>query len=270
MTAFADLRPQVVLAATGILVGGACGDSASGPATPAPPTAPPALDVPFSVTDLRDGDGAPVRDGWLLAIAYTGWVHDPSAPDNRGREFGAAPPESPFSFRLGAGQVIRGVDMGVAGMRIGGLRRIVVPPELGFGAEGTVLVPGGATLLFEVELVAGAEVPFSATDLRVGEGAEAVNGRSLSVAYQGWLYDLIAPDHKGSLFDSATSESPFPFTLGVGNVIAGWDLGVAGMRVGGLRRLVIPHEMAYGSAGAGAAIPPFSTLLFEVELLSVN
>ena len=166
---------------------------------------------------------------------------------------------------MGVGQVIRGIDQGVAGMRVGGLRRIVVPPELGFGAQGTNLVPGNATLLFEVELVAGAEVPFEVVDLREGDGEEATNGRSLSMAYQGWVYDLVAEDNKGESFDSTTADAPFTFTLGVGNVIAGWDLGIAGsdleigaMRVGGVRRIVIPHDLAYGAAGRPPQIPAYA------------
>ena len=112
-----------------------------------------------------------------------------------------------------------------------------------------------------------AGVPFSATDLRVGTGAEAVNGRLLAVNYTGWLYDANGPDNKGQQFDAGQN---FQFTLGAGQVIAGWDQGLVGMREGGLRRLVLPPELAYGSAGAGGVIPPNATLVFDVELLSVS
>lgn len=251
-----------------LLAAAACGGTGAAPTTPAPPP-PPVLDVPFGTTDLREGGGAQAQDGWLLAIAYTGWLYDSAAPENRGREFASAAPEEPFSFRMGVGQVIPGIDRGVVGMRVGGVRRIVVPSDLGFGAQGTDLVPANATLLFEIELVAGAEVPFSTEDLRTGDGEEATNGRSLSVAYEGWLYELTTPENKGARFDSTTAEAPFEFTLGVGNVIAGWDLGLVGMRVGGRRRIVIPHQLAYGAAGR-SRIPGFATLLFEVELLAVN
>ena len=273
MTVAHDLwfASAAALLAGTLVVAVGCGDSGAGGGAPATPTAaPPALDVPFDATDLREGSGAAAEDGWLVAIAYTGWVYDPAATDNRGSEFASASPEEPFSFRLGVGQVIAGVDRGVAGMRVGGLRRVVVPPELGFGVGGNTMVPANATLLLEIELLAGAAVPFSTTDLHLGEGEEATNGRSLSVSYRGWLFDLTAPENKGSLFDSTTAEAPFRFTLGAGSVIEGWDLGVAGMRVGGRRRLVIPHELAYGTTGSGAAIPGFATLLFEVELLSVD
>ncbi len=111
-----------------------------------------------------------------------------------------------------------------------------------------------------------ANVPFTVTDLRVGTGAEAVAGQPLTASYTGWLYDANAPDNKGQQFDAAQN---FQFTLGVGQVIAGWDQGFNGMRAGGLRRLVIPPEQAYGSQGAGDVIPPNATLVFDIDLVSV-
>ena len=108
------------------------------------------------------------------------------------------------------------------------------------------------------------------TDLVVGTGAEATTGRSLTVHYTGWLYKATALENKGTKFDSSVDRgSPFSFTLG-GNVIAGWNQGVAGMKVGGQRTLVIPPEMGYGARGAGGVIPPNATLLFDVELLGVR
>lgn len=109
--------------------------------------------------------------------------------------------------------------------------------------------------------------PFSQTDLVVGTGAVASAGNRITVSYSGWLYDTSKPENKGTRFDSS---SGFTFTLGAGQVIRGWDQGVAGMRVGGQRRLILPPELAYGSAGAGGVIPPNATLLFEVELLDVE
>ena len=114
-------------------------------------------------------------------------------------------------------------------------------------------------------------VPFSATDLTEGTGATASSGQTVTVAYTGWLYDAGATDNKGSLFDQASAAAPFSFVLGAGQVIAGWDQGVAGMKVGGRRQLVIPPALAYGTRGAGGGtIPPNATLIFEVELLGVS
>ncbi len=104
-------------------------------------------------------------------------------------------------------------------------------------------------------------------DVSVGSGAEAKAGDHVSVHYTGWLFN----DGKlGSKFDSSKDRGdPFSFPLGAGHVIAGWDQGVQGMKVGGVRKLTIPPEMGYGARGAGGVIPPNATLLFEVELLGV-
>jgi FKBP-type peptidyl-prolyl cis-trans isomerase FkpA len=102
------------------------------------------------------------------------------------------------------------------------------------------------------------------TDLQVGDGAEAKAGQQVSVHYTGWL-------ENGTKFDSSLDRrSPFGFALGGGQVIRGWDEGVAGMKVGGKRRLTIPADLGYGARGAGGVIPPNATLTFEVELLGVK
>jgi FKBP-type peptidyl-prolyl cis-trans isomerase FkpA len=111
--------------------------------------------------------------------------------------------------------------------------------------------------------------PFSQSDLRVGTGADAVNGSVLRVHYTGWLYNSEQPDRKGAQFDSSAGGDPLIFALGFGQVISGWDLGVVGMKVGGLRRLVIPPSLGYGVVRNGP-IPPNATLLFEIELLDVD
>jgi FKBP-type peptidyl-prolyl cis-trans isomerase FkpA len=109
------------------------------------------------------------------------------------------------------------------------------------------------------------------TDGTVGTGAEATTGKQVTVHYTGWLYDSAAAGHHGKKFDSSRDHGqPFAFRLGAGMVIRGWDEGVAGMKVGGARTLVIPPELGYGSRGAGAAIPPNAALVFDVELLEVR
>src|SRR5215831_14606290 len=104
--------------------------------------------------------------------------------------------------------------------------------------------------------------PFSQSDIVVGGGAVAATGNTLTVAYTGWLFDSAQPNAEGAQFDSSTA---FSFPLGQGQVIAGWDQGLVGMRVGGKRRLVIPPSLAYGDTRHGV-IPPNATLLFEVTL----
>ncbi|MDH4258913.1 MAG: FKBP-type peptidyl-prolyl cis-trans isomerase [Gammaproteobacteria bacterium] len=114
--------------------------------------------------------------------------------------------------------------------------------------------------------------PLVITDLALGIGDEALPGMVCVVHYTGWLYDRKAQDQRGHEFDDSHKRGrPFSFPLGGRHVIKGWDLGVVGMRVGGLRRLVIPPALAYGDRNVGnGAIPPGSTLLFEIELLAVE
>jgi FKBP-type peptidyl-prolyl cis-trans isomerase len=108
-------------------------------------------------------------------------------------------------------------------------------------------------------------------DVKQGTGAEAAPGKIVIVHYTGWLYDPAKPDSKGAKFDSSRDRGqPFDFPLGGGRVIKGWDQGVAGMKVGGQRTLIIPPDLGYGARGAGGVIPPNATLLFDVELIEVK
>jgi FKBP-type peptidyl-prolyl cis-trans isomerase len=109
--------------------------------------------------------------------------------------------------------------------------------------------------------------PYSQTDLVVGTGTIAQPGNQLTVAYTGWLHDSSRPEAKGAQFDS---QANYPFRLGTGAVIRGWDQGVVGMRVGGQRRLVIPPDLAYGDRSPGGIIPANATLVFDITLNSVQ
>lgn len=105
-------------------------------------------------------------------------------------------------------------------------------------------------------------------DIQVGTGEEATAGQYVTVHYTGWLQN--ADGSAGKKFDSSKDRNdPFQFPLGAGNVIKGWDQGVQGMKVGGVRKLIIPASLGYGARGAGGVIPPNATLIFEVELLGV-
>ena len=108
-------------------------------------------------------------------------------------------------------------------------------------------------------------------DTLAGTGAVATSGSDVTVHYTGWLYDEKAPQRRGLKFDSSVDRGqPFTFLLGAGQVIRGWDDGVAGMKVGGKRTLLIPADLGYGSNGAGGVIPPGASLVFDVELLDVK
>ena len=135
---------------------------------------------------------------------------------------------------------------------------------LAIAAAGTPLGRADAAANQVIEMPNGLKY----TDTKTGDGATATAGNKVSVHYTGWLYNNGA---KGAKFDSSVDRGqPFQFTLGAHQVIAGWDEGVAGMKVGGKRTLIIPPELGYGSRGAGEVIPPNATLMFDVELLGVQ
>ena len=225
----------------------------------------------LQIEDLVTGDGAEARAGQSVTVHYTGWLHDPAAPNNRGAKFDSSKDrDEPFEFDLGAGMVIQGWDLGVQGMKVGGKRVLTIAPELGYGARGAGgVIPPNATLVFEVELLPTPELPpLQITDVTEGSGDEARAGRPVTVHYTGWLFDPSAADGRGAKFDSSKDRNePFRFHLGRGMVIRGWDDGVQGMKVGGTRLLLIPPHLGYGPRGAGGVIPPNATLLFEVDLL---
>jgi FKBP-type peptidyl-prolyl cis-trans isomerase len=223
--------------------------------------------------DVITGTGAAAQAGQSVTVHYTGWLHDPTAPDGRGKKFDSSKDRGdPFEFNLGAGMVIKGWDEGVQGMLVGGTRVLTIPAELGYGARGAGgVIPPNATLIFEVDLLPTPERPaLEITELVVGTGATAQAGQSVTVHYTGWLHDASKADGRGIKFDSSKDRGdPFEFDLGAGMVIQGWDQGVEGMQVGGTRLLLIPAHLGYGARGAGGVIPPNATLLFEVDLLAV-
>ena len=109
----------------------------------------------LEITELKPGTGAVVAAGQTAVVHYTGWLHADGEPDHKGRKFDSSRDRNdPFAFRVGGGQVIKGWDQGVAGMKVGEERRLVIPAELGYGARGAGgVIPGGSTLVFDVELV---------------------------------------------------------------------------------------------------------------------
>ena len=131
----------------------ACGGSSDSPTSPSS-SLPPTGTAPYSQTDLRVGTGAEMLAGQNMTVNYTGWLYSEAAPENKGKQFDSSIGRGPFSFRLGAGQVIRGWDQGVEGMKVGGHRRLVLPPDFAYGARGAGgVIPPNATLVFDVELL---------------------------------------------------------------------------------------------------------------------
>jgi FKBP-type peptidyl-prolyl cis-trans isomerase FkpA len=147
--------------------------------------------------------------------------------------------------------------------RIGSLCKaglvVLVGLIAGCGAKpGAVTPAGGVSSMQSIELKAGSGEPLTA-------------GKIAVVQYTGWLYEASAKDNKGKQFDSSrTGGQPFRFPVGTGQVIKGWDQGVAGMKVGESRRLIIPADLAYGDSGAGGVIPPGATLVFDIDLIGIE
>jgi FKBP-type peptidyl-prolyl cis-trans isomerase FkpA len=128
---------------------------ASEPASAAAPAATGTENMPMQKIDLTPGTGAEIKSGQNALVHYTGWLYDAASPENKGKKFDSSVDRNePFEFPVGAGMVIKGWDEGVVGMKIGGKRRLVIPPEMGYGARGAGgVIPPNATLVFDVELV---------------------------------------------------------------------------------------------------------------------
>ena len=138
------IRKFLTLAVCALLLGAAA--CADGPTSPS-------FSAPFSQVDLRLGTGVEATAGKILSVHYTGWLYDGSKTDLKGLQFDSSAGLPPLKFTLGTGSVIEGFDRGAAGMKVGGIRRIVIPPSLGYGPSRNNSIPASATLVFEVELV---------------------------------------------------------------------------------------------------------------------
>ncbi len=246
--------------------------SASAPAeTPAvkPPT-PPVLEKIDTIT----GTGKEAVSGKTVQVHYTGWLRDPQAEQQHGKAFDSSVSRGPFNFNLGEGRVIKGWEQGVAGMKVGGKRTLVIPSHLAYGPRGAGkgVIPPDADLIFDIELLDVIDLPdVEKIDQKIGKGTECTPGKTVLVHYTGWLRDPKAKNQKGKQFDSSLKREAFQFTLNAGQVIRGWELGVAGMKVGGKRTLIIPAPLAYGAREIGdGLIPANSDLIFEVTLLKIK
>ena len=203
--------------------------------------------------DLVVGTGVSPASTDMVTVHYTGTLPSGAVFDASRMHGG------PISFPLNG--VIKGWTEGVGSMKVGGTRKLVIPPELGYGNRAQGSIPANSTLTFIVELLDVPKVKIE--DTQVGTGAEAVPGKTLSVHYTGKL-------ENGKVFDSSVGKDPLTFTLGAGQMIPGFEQGVTGMKVGGKRTVTIPPSLGYGEQGAGDAVPPNSTLIFELELVDVK
>jgi peptidylprolyl isomerase len=216
------------------------------------------------VSDLEVGTGAAVQSGHTLVVEYVGEFTDGTIFDS------TAEKGEPFIFTLGVNQVLKGWDTGLQGMRVGGIRKLEIPSHLAFGKNGQCFsngecpVPGNTDVIYEVTLLdIFDEVLIQ--DTLSGEGLAAELGDVLVVSYIGHLNNS-----EGTVFDASTVQAGnFLFTLGTGSVIAGWEIGLQGMKVGGIRELTIPPIYGYGAFGSSGVIPPYAVLYFKVELVEL-
>ena len=234
-----------------------------------------ASDTGLQYYDLVVGTGDEAVKSATVKTHYTIWVKTDTGFDYVDTSLR----DTPLEFVVGRGDMVfPGWEEGVTGMKVGGKRYLVIPPDLGMGAQDNGMVPANSTLVMEIELTSVVppqvatvvdEADYTVTasglkyyDLVEGTGDPAAAGQTLVVNYTGWLED-------GTQFDSSVGGNPFTFSLGAGSVIAGWDEGLVGMKVGGKRQLVIPAALGYGDSGSGI-IPGGATLIFEVELVEIQ
>jgi peptidylprolyl isomerase len=233
--------------------------------------------------DLKEGAGAPCPPGALVVMHYTGWLTNGVVFDSTKDRGG------PSDFELKG--LIKGWQEGIPGMKPGGIRKLVISPEKGYGSQSSGKIPADSTLIFEVQLVrwslprrspiptdlsklSDGTAPNAADpdlkpigkdglmyrDLKEGVGEVVPAGASVVVDYIGWRHS------DGGIFDSSFRRNE-AFGTPLSRVVEGWQEGIPGMKVGGIRKLVIPPGLAYGNRAQGADIPANSTLVFEIEVL---
>lgn len=216
----------------------------------------------LSKIDVVTGTGAVAEPGDTVTVLYKGNLQN-------GKVFDSSEDKPPFVFVLGKGQVIKGWDDGVVGMRVGGQRMLSVPPELAYGEKAIAdLIPAKSALIFDIKLLRvdkeKDKPEISVDEIQAGVGASAEEGKTAIVHYKGMFLN-------GKVFDESYSRKlPIEVKLGAKQVIPGFEQGLKGLKVGGKRKVTIPYALAYGEQGRPPRIPARSTLVFELELVEIK
>lgn len=229
----------------------------------------------LSWTIVKEGKGKKLESGMKVKVHYTGFFDDMTLFDS------SLERNQPIEITLGRGMVIRGWEEGLSYLRVGDKARLWIPYQLAYGEQGRGPIPARADLIFDVEVIEASDItrakPYSVAGkdtlstesglqyiiVSQGAGNYPDTGDIVQVHYSGYLTD-------GTLFDSSIErDQPFRFVLGQGQVISGWDEGVALMQKGAKYRFIVPPDMAYGDRATGP-IPASSTLIFDVELLEIE
>lgn len=231
----------------------------------------------LKIYDLKAGTGKEATRGAKVTVHYSGWLTNGTLFDSSLKRG----PGKPFDFRVETGSVIKGWHLGVAGMKEGGARQLVIPPELAYGKRSTGKIPADSTLIFEVHLLKVGDVrlppeamPVAETwtggtdglkysDLTVGSGAEIVKGSAVEAEATVWL------ENGDLVFSSYQADKGITFSQGMGRILPGWDIGSLGMKTGGVRLLKIPANLAFGEKGRGK-IGPNATIHAQLEVKKVG
>ena len=245
----------------------------------------------LSYVDEKTGEGREVKDGDLVVIHFAAWKLNDSldtfedwqndSTKNSFRIASSYESNQTMKYIVGSEQFVKGSDEGFIGMKSGGKRTIIIPSELAYGQEGFGPIPPNTSIKLLVEVLEVKEpivaemwdvdsTLYKETEsglkyaiIKEGDGPSVVKGNIVSVHYSGFLSD-------GTLFDSSVErDEPFSLLAGMGQVIPGWDEGLALLKQGSKARLIIPPALGYGDRDLGV-IPPNSTLIFDIEMIEVK
>jgi peptidylprolyl isomerase len=240
----------------------------------------------LQIATIAEGDGPQPTPGDVVTVNYSGWLQDGALFDSSLKEG-----RTPFQLVLGQGNVIKGWDEGIALMKVGGVYRLIIPPDLGYGAGGSgASIPPNSTLVFDVSVISTEKLtaspsptpfatvnstppPLSAEPATLASGLQIITVTDgagvlpathdiVTLDYTGWAKD-------GGQFDTSAGRTPISFAVGEGKVIAGFDEGAALMKAGGSYRLIIPPDLGYGAQGSPPFIGPNATLIFDISVITI-